>query len=236
MTVSGPVCQLTGAWGLAKAIMEKNKRLLDEGQSLPAAGGEFKGSEDRKEAGRARRALWEMPAGSGSAGSQDAPPAAAAWQPNPWGHAAAWQPWQQSPWAQAAAWSWSEGKDEGKAMGCDDGAWHGDVWGEWACNQAWPSGPVAGHDCPAARWSWYKGRAAGMAKGWAEGGWNGDSWSEGSGPWRGKSQGKAETKHTGSIKPGMEENSLRFKALLDWFDQGEWYRWGEAAQGRQRRW
>ena len=75
-----------------------------------------------------------------------------------------------------------------------------------------------------------------VAKGWAEGGWNGDSWSEGSDPWRGKSQGKAETKHTGSIKPGMEENSLRFKALLDWFDQGEWYRWGEAAQGRQRRW
>ena len=65
-----------------------------------------------------------------------------------------------------------------------------------------------------------------MAKGWAEGGWNGDSWSEGSDPWRGKSQGKAETKHTGSINPGMEENSLRFKALLDSFDRDEWYRWG----------
>ena len=59
-----------------------------------------------------------------------------------------------------------------------------------------------------------------VAKGWAEGGWNGDSWSEGSDPWRGKSQGKAETKHTSSIQPGMEESSLRFKALLDRFDQG----------------
>ena len=73
LTVSGPVSQLEAAHKLAKAAIEKNKRLLDEGQSLPAAGGEFKGSEDRKEAGRARRALWEMQAGSGSAGSQDAP-------------------------------------------------------------------------------------------------------------------------------------------------------------------
>ena len=83
--MSGPVSQLEAAHKLALEAIEKNKRLLAEGKSLPAAGGEFKGSEDRKEAGRARRAAWEMQAGSGSAGSQDAPPAAAAWQPNPWG-------------------------------------------------------------------------------------------------------------------------------------------------------
>ena len=83
LTVSGPVSQLPAAHKLALKAIEKNKQLIAEGKSLPAAGGAFKGSEDRKLAAQARRAVWEMQPGSGSA--------AEPWQQSPG------QPWQQSP-------------------------------------------------------------------------------------------------------------------------------------------
>ena len=59
--ISGPFDKLVEAQRLAMMMVENNKKMKANGKTLPAGGGEFKGSEDRKQAGAARRAAWETP-------------------------------------------------------------------------------------------------------------------------------------------------------------------------------
>ena len=63
LTISGPVSKLEQAHKLAMEAMEKNKQTLESGESLPAAGGDFKGTEERKAAGTARRDTFADPNG-----------------------------------------------------------------------------------------------------------------------------------------------------------------------------
>ena len=90
LTISGPLEKLKEAHTLAMKMIEDNKKLVAAGTALPAGGGDFKGSEDRKEAGLARKKAWETPkqavpecahaaSGSGSDGM------AHAWGVWPWG-------------------------------------------------------------------------------------------------------------------------------------------------------
>ena len=61
LTISGPLEKLKEAHTLAMKMIEDNKKLVAAGTALPAGGGDFKGSEDRTEAGLARKAAWETP-------------------------------------------------------------------------------------------------------------------------------------------------------------------------------
>ena len=108
LTVSGPVKKLEEAHKLAMDAILKNKSHVEGGQALPKAGGEFKGSQERKEAGEKRRTTWEekkttLPqphhGGSGSAHWNASPADYWAWD--------GWQ-WVASSWLQQTAtpWQW----------------------------------------------------------------------------------------------------------------------------------
>ena len=64
LTISGPVAKLEEAHKLAMEAMEKNKQKLESGGSLPAASAEFKGTEERKAAAKARMQAFADPKGT----------------------------------------------------------------------------------------------------------------------------------------------------------------------------
>ena len=151
LTISGPLEKLKEAHTLAMKMIEDNKKLVAAGTALPAGGDDFKGSEDRKEAGLARKAAWETPkqvvpeqpqqpeqaheasARDGRGNAASSAPAASN------GHQWSWNGWCSVPtyWGHAAAWPGGHGQSAG--------AWqHPAAWQGPAHGAAWQQ--------PAAAW------------------------------------------------------------------------------------
>ena len=137
LTISGPVEKLKEAHALAYKMIEDNKKLVACGIAIPAGGADFKGSEDRKQAGQARKAAWETPkqvvpeqpqqpeqALAGEACPPCSAPAAS------YGHHWSWNGWGWVYWGDAAAWQGGHGQSAG--------AWqHPAAWQGPAHDAAW---------------------------------------------------------------------------------------------------
>ena len=137
LTVSGPVSQLAAAHQMALDAIEKNKGKQAEGQKLPAGGGEFRGSDERKAVGKARRDVWETrlaQVGRGSSSSSQGLPGLL-W--DGW----SWVPanWQAVPPWHAAPQQWQ---------------WHAAPQQQWPAapqqQQQWPAAPQQQQQWPAA--------------------------------------------------------------------------------------
>ena len=66
LNISGPFDKLVEAQRLAMLMVDKNKKIKADGKTLPAGGGEFKGSADRKQAGAARNITNDTPNKAGT--------------------------------------------------------------------------------------------------------------------------------------------------------------------------
>ena len=158
LTISGPLENLKEAHTLAMKMIEDNKKLVAAGTALPAGGDDFKGSEDRKEAGLARKAAWETPkqvvpeqpqqpeqaheasARDGRGNAASSAPAASN------GHQWSWNGWCSVPtyWGHAAAWPGGHGQSAG--------AWqHPAAWQGPAHGAAWQQ-PAAAWQAPPGLW------------------------------------------------------------------------------------
>ena len=99
LTISGPVANLEEAHKLAIAAMEKNKQLLESGGSLPAAAADYKGSDERKAAAKARMQAFQDPKGTmhpSQGREQQWWEASWAGSEQPW-LGESWQSWTSSP-------------------------------------------------------------------------------------------------------------------------------------------